>query len=173
MLRIAITGPESSGKTTIANQLAHELNGCLINEYSRTYLENKLKENPSYIYDLQDVLSIGKRQYQLNLGEDCEKNVLICDTEMTVIKVWCEDKFKVLPPEVQKLFVAQEFDMVFLCRPDIPWQADPLREDGNRREYLYKLYELSLKESALPYIVLEGNRNFRLQSAKKFVAQLI
>lgn len=158
MIRIAITGPESSGKTTIATQLAKRLSGCLVLEYAREYLVS-LKEKS---YTIDDVLNIGRFQFNANKASDCHKDYVICDTEMSVIKIWCEDKFGYCPQEIEALFVAQQFDFIFLCKPDMTWQADPLREDAFRRDDLFKLYIRTLDKAKVPYDILRGSKKERL-----------
>jgi len=88
MISIGITGPESSGKTTISKYIAEEFNAHIVEEYSREYLSKKTQ------YDLIDLIKIAKEQFKRIKKAQKEHNLVICDTELTVIKVWVEDKFK-------------------------------------------------------------------------------
>ena len=90
MFKIAITGPESTGKSTLAEKLAKHFNVGFIPEYSRTYLENFEGQ-----YTENDVVEIAKGQYNLILEEE-KKNpeILIADTETIVCKIWVEYVFK-------------------------------------------------------------------------------
>jgi nicotinamide riboside kinase len=162
MIRIAITGPESSGKTTLAKQLASHLEGCLVEEYAREYLMNTKKTGN---YSLDDLVEIAGKQYLMNLGRDCKSGYLVCDTELTVIKIWAMDKFGYCPGEIISLYERQQFDLIFLCKPDFPWQPDPMREDPERRKYLFGLYveELFLEDE--DFFVLSGSPEERLKAA--------
>ncbi len=171
-IRIGITGPESSGKTTLANRLAEEFKACLVLEYSRAYFEQKLKKGEPYEYDLQDIEKIAKIQFELN-EEVCENEIKICDTEMSVIKIWCEDKFGFCPKEVTEMHRLQKFDIILMCRPDIDWQKDPFRQDENRREELFQKYQNTLEESNIKYKIIEGQGENRLKSAIEKVNNLI
>ncbi len=170
MIKIAITGPESSGKTTLARDLAERLDACMAEEYARKYLEeNRLRG----IYTMGDLVEIAQEQYALNRGRDCEKRVLVCDTEMTVIKIWAADKFGYCPGEITTLLERQQFDLVFLCRPDMPWEPDPLREDKDRREFLFKIYAEELFLNDENFVVLEGEHEKRMAKAMEMIGALL
>ena len=160
MIKIAVTGPESSGKTTLTRDLAKALKACFTEEYAREYLEKK-----KGAYTMDDLLAIAEEQYRRNRGTGCKKDFLVCDTEMTVIKIWAMDKFGYCPGSINTLTERQEFDFIFLCKPDIPWQPDPLREDPGRRDYLFRLYAEELFLQDVDFVVLEGSREQRLEKA--------
>ena len=82
-LKIAFTGPESSGKSTLSSWLSAEIKLPLIEEYAREYLTEK-KE-----YFQEDLDSIARGQ--MNLWS--KESNFIADTEMTVLKVWTEVKY--------------------------------------------------------------------------------
>jgi nicotinamide riboside kinase len=173
MIRIAITGPESSGKSTLAEMLSKNLNACLVEEFAREYFSNRIYKLNRPPYKIEDVIFIGQHQYQRNLGQDCDNHIIVCDTEMNVIKVWCEDKFGYCPNEIQLLWNQQHFDYLFLCTPEFPWKSDSLREDENRRELLYSKYLSTLISSTLPYHILKGNQEERLTTALNIINPLL
>ena len=146
-MKIAFTGPESCGKSTMAEWCAEVHQLPLSEEYAREYLENQEAYN---LKDL-DVITIA----QLN---DWEKkgSKFVADTEMTVMKIWSEFRFQKLSPLIQMAYTNQQFDHYFLCAPDIPWEADPLRENPMNRLELFELYEKELKENNRPYTILKG-----------------
>ncbi|MBN2747694.1 MAG: ATP-binding protein [Bacteroidales bacterium] len=167
MVRIAVTGPESSGKTTLAEALHEVLDSCFVPEFSRDYFHAK-----SYLnYTINDVVSIGKQQFKSNGLSDCDKPYLICDTEMLVIKIWCEDKFGFIPEIVVDLYEQQQFDLFLLCKPDFPWHFDPLREDENRREELYAKYLRYLRESKHDFVEVEGPFESRIAKVLEIMNQ--
>lgn len=161
MYKIAILGPESSGKTTLALALSKTLNGCFVPEYSREYLTNKLTTSH---YQLTDIIEIAKEQFENNLGSQCNSDYLICDTEMTVIKIWIEDKVGNLPKIIHELYDNQCFNIYFLCSPDFPWQFDPLREDSGRRDYLFDQYRIELERKKRNFHVLSGDVDTRIKN---------
>ena len=148
MPRFAFIGPESSGKSTSSLWCADRISGRHITEYARDYLAISLS------YTKEDLDHIAREQFKRNLQEGSR---IVCDTEMLVMKIWCEEKFNKCSDQILLLRASQEFDHYFLCKPDIPWEEDPLRENPKDRERLFFIYENQLKELNLPYSILFGN----------------
>ena len=124
MFKIAITGPESTGKSTLAEKLAHHYKTDFIPEYSRTYLENFAGQ-----YTEDDIVEIAKGQYNLILEEEKKSSkILIADTEIVVCKIWVEYVFKHSNKVIDEILKQQNFDLYLLCDIDLPWVYDPLRE---------------------------------------------
>lgn len=171
-IRIGITGPESSGKSTLAGFLANKYKATLVLEYAREYFDALKLEKGSYKYVLSDVISIAKEQFQRN-NQNYETDVIVCDTEMTVIKVWVETKFGRCPSEIDKLFKTQKFDIILLCKPDIDWEFDPLREDATTRNELYEKYKKTLEFSSIPFKIVSGRDEKRETEALKQVENYI
>ncbi len=163
-IRIAFTGPECSGKTTLSKWLSNEINGEYCEEYAREYLSNKK-------YQLSDIDHIGKKQIQL-WDEKQNASLLIADTEFLVLKIWSEEKFKSCSYFIDNNFNKQKFDLYFLCKPDIPWAYDPLRESKNQRDELFKKYLSTLKEKDYNFITLSGNLEQRKKMIKKTLISL-
>ena len=164
-MKIAITGPESSGKTTLTEKLAIKYNASSVPEFARNYL---LDRNGIYNQQDLDTIAIG----QVNSLEAIQTNFLICDTEMTVIKIWSEFKYKLCSETILNLYKQQKFDHYFLCYPDIPWEEDPLRENPNDREMLFDIYLNELKKNNLPFTVISGNLETRLKTCKEVIERL-
>lgn len=148
--RIAITGPESSGKTTLGKVLSSRLNGIFVEEYARTHLLDK-----GLNYNAEDILQIAREQFRLN-HEPTTGKFVICDTEMLVTSIWYNEKYSVSHPELEDLINRQQMQLYVLCAPDIPWEHDPLRENPLDRERLFHIYEYELKSRQLPFIVVNG-----------------
>lgn len=164
-LKIAITGPESSGKTTIAKLLAEELNACYIPEFAREYLEN-LDRN----YAIKDLDEIA--QGQVDRWKDAPKDKsLICDTELIVVRIWSEFKYSKVSDKILELLDKQRFDIYFLCKPDIPWEPDVLRESPDDRELLFELYVKELSYRNLPFTILSGTLDKRMKDAKQILKE--
>ena len=145
--KIIIIGPESSGKTTLCEQLSKYLNLPFSKEYSREYLD-ALKRD----YNFDDLLKIAKEQLKSEL------NSQLLDTDLITLKIWSEYKYgscdKWILTQIEKQKSEKRFYL--LCKPDIPWKADPLRENPNNREELFELYKEELGNLGHNYFIVEG-----------------
>lgn len=164
MIRIAVTGPESSGKSTISELLAKEFNGELIPEFARAYLMER-----NGVYSFEDLDIIAEEQQKI-WQQNKSKEILVCDTEMLVMKVWSQFKYNKVSDAILKLYSEQQFDHYFLCKPDIPWEDDPLREHPEERDKLFEIYLKELQIKGLSFTVLEGEIEARLMKAKKIIS---
>lgn len=159
--RISITGPESTGKSSLAEALATHYNEPWVKEYSREYL-GKL-DRP---YDRKDIKKILEGQLE------AEKRVaglagiyLFCDTDPLVTKIWSEFKYGSCDPWIIEQARNHRYDLYLLCDIDLPWEDDPLREHPGKRKELFRLYQEELKNLQAPYRVIRGAGQVRLQQA--------
>ena len=164
-LKIAFTGPESSGKTTMAELIAEAYSTTFIPEYAREFLKDKTT------YTLADLDVIAKQQVELCKAS--KNTLVISDTEMAVMLIWSKEKFKEVSPIIQSYWESQDFDHLFLCAPDIPWEADKLRENPLDRERLFQLYEVVLENSKKPFTILKGTIEQRIIACKKQMELLL
>jgi nicotinamide riboside kinase len=161
MKKIAIIGPESTGKTTLAQHMAKSLGGAWVPEYAREHLE---KLDRPYVE--ADLLEIAKGQLVLEEKKESESpEWLICDTNLVVILIWSQDKFGRIAPGLEALFRPEEYVVHLLLKPDLPWEYDPLREDPERLEELFVVYQAFLEKRGIPYAIVEGAGEKRLESA--------
>lgn len=161
-LRIAFTGPESSGKTTLAAWLSSYLELPFIAEYARTYLAEKIA------YQQEDLDLMATEQVALwpNGG-------FIADTEMYVFQIWSKVKYAEVSLVISELLKQQHFDHYFLCAPDIPWEDDPLRENPDNRQHLFELYLDVLHKNERNFTVLTGSLEKRQEVIKVKVLSLL
>ena len=154
MYKIIVTGPESSGKTTLSKQLSNQLNLPLVSEYSREYLNHI---NRQYIQS--DLLKIAKHQYN---NEQKYNQSIICDTDLITIKIWSEYKYSHCHKWILKKIDEQnKSDRIYLlCKPDIEWEYDPLRENPKNREDLFNLYIKELQNNKMNYFLVKGENRF-------------
>ena len=145
-VKIAFTGPESSGKTTMSKWLSEHLSFDFVEEYAREYLSQKTD------YNREDLNKIAIEQFRRNQAS----GNLAIDTEMLVMKLWHEEKYKYCSDLILELLERQKIDFYFLCKPDIPWEVDPLRENPLDRDRLFVKYEETLIEQGFDYVVLKG-----------------
>jgi len=164
-IKIAITGPESSGKTTLANSLAEIYSCNIVKEFARKYLNNLNRQ-----YEYRDLLKIAKNQFEEEKKlEALEKKILICDTAIHTIKIWSLEKFNKCDPWITKK--KENYTHYLLCSPDIPWEKDPLRENPKDRQKIFKLYLNELKNK--PLTILSGTPLKRIKQAQKVINHYI
>ena len=158
MRKIVITGPESSGKTTLAASLAKHYQVPWVAEYARDYL-NQLDQP----YQEKDLLTIAQGQISREDRAAQITDLLICDTSLLVIKIWSEYRYDHCHPWILEQLAQRPVDLYLLCIPDIPWEYDPQRENAQDRDILFKQYQQALTDQ--PYVTIQGNRIQRLQQA--------
>lgn len=177
-LHIAITGVESTGKSTLAKALSQHFNTIFLPEIARDYLQKKPK---TYQYTADEVLKIGLLQLksqEIFIKEHTEKNetqttqenkkILFFDTEISVIKVWYETKYQQkIPAFFSKQLHTQDIDVYLLPYPDIAWTPDPLREtmDLDTRLTLFDTYIHLLTSLQKKVVVIKGEGQNRIQNA--------
>lgn len=170
MLKIAVVGPESSGKTTLCEVLMLERRAWMVSEAAREFLG--AIDRP---YAEEDLLEIAKAQAaneDMLTGEFSE-GVVVCDTDLITIRIWSEEKFGRCHPWILKQSEERHYDLWLLCKPEMPWEPDPLRENPHDRERLFNVYEGMLKWLEKPYMIMEGSREKRLADASKAIAGLL
>lgn len=169
-LKVTITGPESSGKTTLSQSLANHYQTIASQEYARIYL-NQLGNKP---YTHEDLLEIAHTQIiEWKRVEAIHQKIYIKDTDLTVFKIWEMDKFGTETKWLENLWRAEKTDVLFLCKPDIPWQPDPLRENAYDRDRLFSLYIQLLEKKGYPYYILYGNQEKRFEKAIYWINRMI
>ncbi len=125
-VRIILTGPESTGKTMLCVHLTTLYKGEYIPEYARDYI---LSLNRRYTYD--DVIHIAKKQCELMkeyLAHSC--NYIFVDTYLIITKVWLSRVFRKIPEWIDMEIADTKDALYLLCKPDIPWEPDAVRENG-------------------------------------------
>ena len=142
-----MTGPESSGKTTLCRQLSNHFNISFAKEFARSYIDSLER---SYIMD--DLLVIAREQLE------SEFNFQILDTDLITIKIWSEYKYgkcdKWILDQIEKQKSEKRFYL--LCSPDIPWQSDNQRKNPNDREEIFEIYKKELENLKHKYFIVDG-----------------
>ena len=159
--RIAITGPESTGKTSLTQQLAKHYQTVWAPEFARDYLPML---NRPYTYN--DILYIAQNQFRMNEDvPDRARRYFFCDTELIVTKIWCDVKFGRCHPWIENHISKQHFDLYLLTDIDLPWEPDPQREHPNLREFLMGLYRQELQNRNFPYKIIDKVEYQRISNA--------
>lgn len=175
MLKIGITGPESTGKTTLAESLAVSMATAWVPEFARYYVAHLGRQ-----YERSDLRMIGKGQknweewYARRIAAPSGNSFLILDTDWTVLHIWEQYRFQSDGGfEWEKGYgKAENADLYFLCAPDFSWQPDSLREHPEERDILFLLYENLLDQSGAQFIALTGDPVTRLQTALDTIRKL-
>ena len=189
LIKLAVIGPESTGKSTLCELLAQHYNTQWCPEFAREFL---LTHGTDYTYD--DLLYIAKGQLAMENeyiqstvdGPQSTDNsnfpltthhssLLFIDTEMYVMKVWCEFVFGKCHRWVLDQIVERKYDLYLLCNTDLPWVKDELREypDLKTRDQLYHIYKDIMINQSTPWVDISGDYNERLQKAIKAVDHLV
>ena len=170
MIKVAILGPESTGKTELARNLAEHFDVDWIPEYAREYVE---KLNAPYTYE--DVCAIARKQIeQERLFEDQQTNnrFIFFDTDLIITKVWFEFKYKTVPDFLTEHLKQNFFDLYMLCAPDLPWEPDAVREHGTDREFFFEWYKREIEQTGRPCVIVNGIGNERIKNAIKAIQDL-
>lgn len=172
-----VIGPESTGKSTLCSLLANHFSASWVPEYAREYLLTN-----GNAYSFEDLLTIAKGQVEGEQratekhqhGND-NSNLLFVDTDMYVMKVWCEYVFHKCHQWIIDQIVHQDYDLYLLCNTDLPWVKDELREypDLETREKLYHFYKDIMVNQATPWVEITGTYDQRVATAIQAVDQLL
>jgi NadR type nicotinamide-nucleotide adenylyltransferase len=178
--KIVIIGPESTGKSTLCKQLSDHYHTLWCPEYAREYL---LANGTDYTY--ADLLTIAKGQVSLEEQFIAKMNStslsattvtpLFIDTDMYVMKVWCEFVFGRCHRYILDQIVERKYDGYLLCNTDLPWVKDELREypDLESRRRLFQIYKDIMINQVVPWFEIHGNSEERLQNAIAAVNKLL
>ncbi len=164
--RVAVTGPESTGKSWLCRELALHYNTAYVPEYAREYIEGLQRD-----YLLEDILQIAKGQLEREsrmadeIGRRQIRPLLFCDTELIVTKIWSLHKYKQCHPWILENIQSNNYDLFLLCDVDLPWEPDPQREHPELRRYFFDWYKSELESYGFSYCVVSGQWLDRLQNA--------
>jgi NadR type nicotinamide-nucleotide adenylyltransferase len=169
IIKIAVTGPESTGKSVLSQQLAEHYHTVWVPEFARLYL---LNIGRPYVY--ADILEISKGQVEsekiiLSLAD----KMVISDTELLVTKIWCDVKFGKCHSWIEEQLIRQEYHLYLLMDVDLPWQFDPMRENPHDRDFLMGKYVEELNRLGFNYRIVSGEGEERLRNAIMHVNEMI
>lgn len=170
MTRIVVTGPECTGKSTLAAQLAAHYNTTFIPEYAREYIENL---NRPYTYE--DVVNIaGQQVREENKFARKANKILFYDTYLIITKVWFDLVYKQRPDWIDEILKQRHIHLFLLCDTDIPWYPDNVRENGGAmRKKLFRMYQQEIENYGFPYAIINGKGEKRLHNGIKAVDSIL
>lgn len=161
LIKIAITGPESTGKSQLAAGLAIHFNTVFVPEFARTYIDRLARP-----YEPEDLVEIAKGQ--LSAEADVERKAnefLFSDTEMLVLKIWSLHRYGKCNPFILHAIEKQNYDLYLLCNIDLPWEYDRQREHPHLRQYFFNWYRKEVEDYGFPFSIVSGQGNERLRCA--------
>ncbi len=163
--KIAIIGPESTGKSELCQHLARIYDTEWVPEYARFYLDRLEGE-----YQKVDLLHIaqGQMAWEDDKAEQAS-GYLFCDTNLIVMKVWSEHKYGEADPWILEELERRQYDFYLLGNIDLIWRPDPQREHPKLRKHFFDVYETYLKEHDLPYAIVSGIEDLRVKCAQDLI----
>lgn len=169
-IKIAVVGPESTGKSTMAQFLANELKTLCVPEYARYYCKH-LKNS----YTPQDELNMFYGQLALEdaILASTTSDIIICDTTIMTVKIWSDHLFGETPLSVTKEIASRHYDLYLLMDINLPWEDDPLRDFPNQREYFLNIWKKELDTIGAKYTIIGNVNEERLNEGKKNVLDFL
>ena len=173
-IKVVLYGPESTGKSTLSKALAEHYKTAYVPEYARSYLQVKWNQHRA-ICAKEDLGPIALGQMQLENERLRKANkLLICDTDLLQTKVYSEVYYNgYCDPKISYYAIVNTYDLYFLCAVDIPWVPDDLRDKPNERDKMFSAFKNELEKQNLPYVLLKGSHQNRMDIATKHIDALL
>ncbi|RAJ85461.1 NadR type nicotinamide-nucleotide adenylyltransferase [Chitinophaga dinghuensis] len=171
MKKVVVIGPESTGKSTLSEMLAKRFHTAWTPEYAREYIDQLNRP-----YEQEDLLKIAQGQLeQEKKYAATARELLICDTDLYVIKVWSEHKYADCDHRILQMIAEETCDLYLLTHIDMPWEEDPQREypAPEMRAYFYNIYKDIVMQSGVPFVDIHGSYEQREMLAVAAVEQLL
>ena len=174
LVKVVLFGPESTGKTTLAMQLARHYNTSWVPEYAREYLQDKWdREQKTCEPDDLIPIAIGQMQLENTLALSA-KGLLVCDTDLLETKVYSEAYYTGgCDPLLEKYALENTYDLYLLTYIDTPWIKDDLRDKPNERERMFTYFRRTLENYKRNFVILKGSRQARLSRAIEHIDKLL
>lgn len=165
--KICFYGPESTGKSTLARQMAQHYHTEFVPEVSREIIT-------SNDFTVQDIIVIGKAQTERVLAKERIANrLLFCDTDLITTQIYSRHYLGVIPQVLYELEAMVKYDQYFLFDTDVPWVSDGLRDLGERRKEMYEVFKGELDKRKIPYIIVGGTYAEREVAVRTAIDQMI
>lgn len=174
IVKVVLFGPESTGKTTLAKQLAAHYKTAWVPEYARAYLQDKW-DREQKTCEPKDLLPIAEGQIKLeNSLAKSANQILFCDTDLLETKVYSEAYYiGDCDPLLEKYALSNTYQLYLLTNIDTPWEADDLRDKPNEREKMFQYFHDTLKRYHRNFLILSGSKEERLKNAIEHIEKLL
>jgi len=168
VVKIVVTGPESSGKSWLCEKLAAHFNAPWVPEYARQYLE---KNGPDYSFETLSTIRKFHLEFQaLYLKQKSE--IIFLDTDLINFKVWEKIVFGKTHEKLEEQLRLEEDHRYLLTYPDIPWEPDVLRENPHDRLAIFEAHREEIEAYGRPYQIVKGEGEARLRNAINAIQNL-
>lgn len=166
---IVVTGAESTGKTTLTEQLAAHFGAPHMPEIAREYVEKRCGK-----YSFSDVQTIAKMQIEMfNQISKSNSPYIFIDTWLIVTKIWFEFVYNEVPDWLIPAIAKTKIDLFLVCDIDLPWIYDPVRENGGEnRKILHNKYITEINKFKFKYKIVQGTDEARFNNAIHFLSEL-
>jgi NadR type nicotinamide-nucleotide adenylyltransferase len=171
-LRIAVYGPESTGKTELATKLAAHFGAPLVEEYARELWDKQ------GVLTLEDMLPVAREQWRRE-DEAARQagRLVICDTEALTTMLWSDLLYGTCPEELRREAEkrCRNYALYLLLDIDVPFTPDPQRCFPNPadREKAMRVWRGALERRQLPFTLISGDWVKRQQHAVEVIEILL
>jgi NadR type nicotinamide-nucleotide adenylyltransferase len=168
--KIVLLGAESTGKSTLAAQLAQHFGTLWCPEFARTYLsmksqiEQRAANQIVSVYDDIEPIAIGQLTMENSFGEQA-KHLLFCDTNLLTNLIYSKYYFEKYPDWLVQTIHERQYDLYLLLANDVAWVYDPLRDRPHAREALYHIFKDALLARQQKFVEIKGLGAQRLDNA--------
>jgi len=169
VIKVVLTGSESTGKTELARQLGDHFAAPVAEEFVRDYAAER---GGKLGFDDHGPIAHGQMASE-NAAIAAAKGLVLLDTDLVSTVVYCEHYFGRCPAWIEKNARARAGDLYLLLKPDIPWIADGVRDRGHRRDEMHDLFKAKLVEMRLRYVDISGDRDERFSLAVRAIESVV
>ena len=176
MKKIVILGPESTGKSSLCEQLATHYNTIWVKEYAREYLhQHGINYQYEQLYEIAQGQLLAEDHAAQKMHQQKQASHLFIDTDMYVMKVWSEIVFNKCDNRILTHIAKRKYDLYLLCNTDLPWVEDDLREypDLKQRQKIYQFYKDAMINQHVPWIEISGDYDLRFETATKAIETIL
>ena len=172
-LKVVLFGPESTGKSSLAKELADHYNTLYVDEFARNYLQEKW-DKYQLACELKDIIPIAEGQMKNeNIIAKKTTKILFCDTDLLTTATYSKLYFNgYCDPDLQESAIKNHYDLYLLMDIDIPWVKDDLRDKPDERKESFEIFKSELIQNNLPFEIIEGNNKERLKKAIEYIVYL-
>lgn len=166
LFRVCVTGPESTGKTTLARELAHWAGADWVPETSRLYAERIGRD-----LEASDVGSIAREHIaRADLATASAAAVgaraLVLDTDLVSTVIYARHYYHAVAPWIERAERARRADLYLLCAVDVPWVPDGVRDRPADREAMFERFRRALRRRGAHATVVQGDWTARRALAR-------
>jgi NadR type nicotinamide-nucleotide adenylyltransferase len=166
VIRVCVTGPESTGKTTLATRLAEWARADVVPEASRRYAERTTGE-----LRLADVSPIAREH--IALAEAARGPLAVIDTDLLSTVLYSRHYYGAVPRWILRAEHDRRADLYLLCDVDVPWVPDGVRDRPSNRDEMFALFRDALARRKARTVVIRGDWERRWTTARDALSEVI